>query len=176
MTDESPAREPDAAAQEEARRASDRLRRVIAVALILLCALSCLVLGTELVMEVALVLEARANAGAAGGPSMVPTIQANVTLNPLLVLEVAVVEPLFLFAAAGLVAFDRRRSWLLSIAGIVAYNLGAIGFVVFGTALDAHWSSRADLLAWVSVFIGLPIAEFALWTLFRPSERARFLV
>lgn len=149
--------------------ADDRLRRVLAMALGGLCVIGIAVLGVEVVTHVTGVIEAVGSASRTVGPT--PVITAGSAMNLVLIAEALVVEPLFFAALVGIHQLDRRGSFALAIAGLVAFNLGAVAFFIFGWWAD----DRAHRVAAALVpLIGLPIAEVGLWALFRPGAKALF--
>lgn len=156
--------------------ASERLRRVLMVVLGGLALLACLVIASELALHLGAVIEARQAIAAARSapPGQGPFIVANVAVNPVLVAEAILLEPLFLATLVGLWHLDRRGSFALALAGLVAFNLAAIAFGLSGLFLLSGWTRTHTLAAAMVPLLGLPLAEFALWTMFRPVERASF--
>lgn len=173
MHDEAPASADEA----EDRRVQQRLRSALTGALGLLCLGACVAIGTELVRHISAVLEARSALAARGGVGQVggPLLTANVTLDRLLIIEALVLEPLFVVCIGFLIAFVTRSSYALSLGAFILYNVGAILFAIAVWGVGIGGSPQHTLTAALVCMIGLPIAEFGLWSLFRPGERERYL-
>jgi len=157
------------------RDGSDRLRQILTLALGGLALLGCLAIASELVREVWFVLAAQADSNGIQPMTQVgPYVVNAVIVQPTLILEAVVLEPLFIASLIGVWSLHGRRSFWLAVAGLVAFNLAALGFVGFAHGLDAGWSRGHRLAAILVPVIGLPIAELALWAIFKPDERARY--
>lgn len=152
--------------------AAARLRPALLVALTGLAVLAVAAIASELVGHVIALVEAQRELSRLQPPGSQPAIfAAGVRLNVALVVEAAVLEPLLGLSIVGVYSLARRGSFVLALTGLVAFNLACVGLLVAGPVLGIGASPAYGLSHVVVPLIGLPIAEFALWMLFRPGER-----
>jgi len=155
---------------------NERLRQVLVLALGGLALVACLAIAAELSAHLQELIQARQAASSVrnGLAPAGPQAFANVSLRTGLVVEAVVLEPLFLASIVGLVALFRRGSFALALAGLVLFHVAALALPAFVFFADTGASRAHGMAALLVPVIGIPIAEFALWTLFRPGERERY--
>ena len=155
--------------------AAARLRPALLVALTGLAVLAVAAIASELIGHLLALAEAQRELSRLQPPGSQPAIfAAGVRLNVALVLEAALLEPVLGLSIVGVYSLARRGSFVLALTGLIAFNLACVGLIVAGPLLGVGSSPSYRLSHVVVPLIGLPIAEFALWMLFRPGERARY--